>query len=86
MMNAKMARENVARFEEKQRERMENRVNAQLESFSRVIEQKSLEGEDLVKLQTTGLTIEEINLVEKKLIELGFDVEKVNLNVMLVEW
>lgn len=85
-MNAKMARENVARFEEKQREKMENRVNAQLESFSRVIEQKSLEGEDLAKLQTTGLTIAEINLVEKKLIELGFDVEKINLNVMLVEW
>ena len=86
MMNAKMARENVAKFEEKQREKMENRVNAQLESFSRVIEQKSLEGEDLAKLQTTGLTIAEINLVEKKLIELGFDVEKINLNVMLVEW
>ena len=86
MMNAKMARENVARFEEDKREKMENKVNAQLESFSRVIEQESLNGHSLVRLQTRGLSTKEIDLVEKRLIELGFDVEKINLNVMLIEW
>ena len=85
MFNAKMAKENVKKFNERVIENAKEKVEIELQRVLKMLEEASLEGAETFRL-TKNLPNMESKILEERLEELGFGVEKVNSFTYIIEW
>lgn len=85
MFNAKMAKENVKKFNERVIENAKEKVELELQRVLKMLEEASLEGAETFRL-TKNLPNMESKILEERLEELGFGVEKVNSFTYIIEW
>ena len=85
MFNAKMAKENVKKFNERVIENAKEKVENELQRVLKMLEEASLEGAETFRL-TKNLPNMESKILEERLEELGFGVEKVNSFTYIIEW